>query len=330
MKKKIIDKIKSFKFKNLKVFILKNKNFLEIILLVFAIAIAVGIFGFSSLGKNVSNFVVEKNCSNTVVQNDDAGANDIKDEEFVSENYYKLKPDLVISVMADSQAIFERFKLIGDFAKKMEEQETKPDFVIEAGDFIENRTKAGGGRQPREDGLADFKKADALLAYEPRYHVIGNHEMLSFNKKDYKDLTGFDSYYSFIAKGYQIIVLDAMYWQSSEKDVDPEKQKPGAYTGYIPSKEKIWLEERLKENDRNIIFIHHPIYNLTNSVEIEKLLKKYQDDVILISNGHKNRARTFTFAGTHYADIPSLYHQKQYMIISVKNKIAEVEFLNLY
>ncbi|KKP79688.1 MAG: hypothetical protein A2489_03065 [Candidatus Moranbacteria bacterium RIFOXYC12_FULL_36_13] len=324
MRKKIIDKIKK-----LKEIVLKNKKKLGIIVLIFLLAIAIAIFGFSSWGKNVSNFVVEKICSNTVVQNDDAGANDIKDEEFVSENYYKLKPDLVIGVMADSQAILNRFKLIGDFAKKMEEQETKPDFVIEAGDFIENRTKEGGGRQSREDGLADWKKADNLLKYIPRYHVIGNHEMLSFNKKDYKDLTGFDSYYSFMAKDYQIIILDAMYWQSSEKDVDPENQKPGAYVGYIPLKEKIWLEEKLRKSDRNIIFIHHPLYNVINALEIEKLLKKYQDNVILISNGHKNRARTFSFVGIHYADIPSLYHQKQYMIISVKNKIAEVEFLNL-
>ncbi len=325
MRKKIFEEIKNFKN-----FFLKNRKKTERTVLILLIAIAIAIFSFIFFGKNISNFVVEKICRNIATQNENENVNNIEDEEFVSENYYKEKPDLVIGVMADSQAIDNRFKLIGDFAKKMQEHETRPDFVIEVGDFIENRTKEGNGRQTREDGLADFKKANALLAYQPRYHVIGNHEMLSLNKKDYKDLTGFDSYYSFVVKGYQVIVLDALYWQGSEGDVDPEKQKPGAYTGYIPSKEKIWLEERLRESDRNIIFIHHPIYNLTNSVEIEKLLKKYQDDVILISNGHKNRARTFTFAGTHYADIPSLYHQKQYMIISVKNKIAEVEFLNLY
>ncbi|MFZ2976066.1 MAG: metallophosphoesterase [Candidatus Moraniibacteriota bacterium] len=322
MKKKIVDKIKNIFW--------KDKKKAKITLLVFLVIIAIVIFSFSSFGKSFYNFSIEKICQNTAVQNEGANEDDIKDEEFVSENYYKVAPDLVIGVMADSQAIDDRFKLIGDFAKKLQEHEIRPDFVIEVGDFIENRTKTGGGRQPREDGVADFRKADALLAYEPRYHVIGNHEMLSLNKKDYKDLTGFDSYYSFNVKGYQIIVLDAMYWQGSEGDVDPEKQKPGAYTGYIPSKEKTWLEGKLKESNRNIIFIHHPIYNLTNSVEIEKLLKKYQESIILISNGHKNRARTFNFAGSHYADIPSLYHQKQYMIISVKRNVSEVEFLNLY
>jgi len=240
--------------------------------------------------------------------------------------------DLIIGVMADSQAEAKNYWLISEFAKKMEQVE-KPDFVIEAGDFIENRDENGEGKQPREEGLSDFRIADSCL-YDnlgdiPSYHVIGNHEVLSLFKKDWKNLTGRNSYYSFTTGNYQIIALDAMYWPDSDKDVELNNEKPGAYVGYIPPKERDWLKSKLKEHRQNIIFVHHPLYNVLNSAEIEELLEKYNDHVILIANGHKNRARKLTFAGIDYIDLPSLEHQKQYAIIEVNGNKATVEFVNL-
>ncbi len=330
MKKKIIDKLKSLKLKNSKSFILKNKKKLEIISLVVLIAIAIVIFSFGPLGKNVSNFVVEKICSKTEIQDGNAGANDIEEEEFVSDNYTKKDPDLTIGVMADSHVEGSKYWIINEFAKKM--QIAKPDFVIEVGDFIQNRNRKGKGmvQQPIEEGIADWKKADAnLLGYMPRYHVIGNHEMFSLHKKDYENLIGSKSYYSFIVKNYQIIVLDAMYWSSTNEDVERGREKPGAYIGFIPQEEKKWLEEKLGESDRNIIFVHHPLYNILNSLDIEKLLTRYNDRIVLILSGHKHDSKSFTFAGIDYIDIPSLELQKQYLLVNVKGKKSEVEFLNL-
>lgn len=319
MKKKIIDKVKNI--------LLKNKKKVKIIGLFFLVIVAIAIFSFSSPGRNVSNFVAEKIYPNSI-QDNSYQPKEIE-KEFVSENYEKKAPDLVIGAMSDLHADARTFWMVNAFTKRMQVQEEKPDFIIEVGDFIENRDK-GEGKQSREEGLFDWETADAgFMDYTPRYHVIGNHEMISLYKKDYEDLTGQKSYYSFMAKDYQIIVLDALYWLSTAEDVELGREKAGAYVGFIPDEEKKWLEKRLQENKQNIIFVHHPLYNLLNSIEIEKLLKKYNDKVVLIVNGHKHKARSLTFAGIDYVDMPSLELQKQYVIIKVKGKKSEVEFINL-
>ena len=326
MKKKVIDKVKNI--------FLKNKKKVKIAGLVFLVIIAVVIFGFSFLGKNVSNFVAEKIYSNKVQKNPNISI--AVDENFISDDSTNKKSDLVIGAMSDSHAEGKIYSMIAKFAKEVHIQEKgernpeKPDFIIELGDFIENRNIDGNGKQPRAEGIAEWKIADdSLLGFQPRYHVIGNHEMFSLYKKDYKELTGFDSYYSFVAKNYQIIVLDANYWFDTGEDVERGKEKLGAYEGFIPDKEKKWLEEKLQENNRNIIFVHHPLYGLFNSIEIEELLSKYKDRVVLIVSGHKHIARSSTFAGISYIDTPSLNIKKQYVIIKVKDNKSEVEFINL-
>jgi predicted phosphodiesterase len=239
--------------------------------------------------------------------------------------------DLLIGVMADSHADTKTYWLIGEFAKKAKLKQ--PDFIIEAGDFIENRDKDGDGKQPREDGLADWRIADGYLYNNlggiPEYHVVGNHEMFSLLKKDWENLTGRNNYYSFVSGNYQIIVLDAMYWFDTHLDVELNSEKAGAYVGYIPEKEQDWLKAKLKNHEQNIIFIHHPLYLLNNSEIIKELLKKYDDRIILIVSGHKHQARKLTFAGIDYIDMPSLELQRQYAIIEVNGKKATVNFLPL-
>ncbi len=328
MKKKIIDKIKNLKIKNFKEFILKNRKKAKIILLILIIVIAlvVAIFSFS--------FNSKKTYPKQFQNNIDISSG--MDEDFVSENMTRRRSDLVIGVMSDSHAEGNIYSMIAKFAKEVHIQEKgemnpeKPDFIIELGDFIENRNVDGNGKQPIAEGIAEWKRADeSLLGFEPRYHVAGNHEMFSLRKKDYEKLIGSDSYYSFMTKNYQIIVLDANYWFPTGEDVERDREKPGAYAGFIPEKEKKWLEEKLQENSQNIIFVHHPLYGLLNSIEIEELLTKYKDKVILIASGHKHTAKSSTFAGIDYIDMPSLNIKKQYAIIKIKGQKSMTSFINL-
>ncbi|HRY82186.1 MAG TPA: metallophosphoesterase [Candidatus Moranbacteria bacterium] len=326
MKNKILNKAKK-----IKEIVSRNRKKLEITFLVFLIAIAISIFSFSPLRKNISGFILKKACLKSAqnIPDDSLG------EEYIEDNSVKKMPDLVIGAMADLHAESRTYEMISTFTKKVQErleEEGKADFIIELGDFIENRNKYGKGmkKQPREEGLAEWKKADSsFLGYTPRYHVVGNHEMFSFFKNDYEELIGLNSYYSFLVKGYQIIVLDSNYNLFSGRDVELNNEEEGAYAGAIPKEEMQWLEERLKEEDKNIIFVHHPLYSVKKSVEIENLLKKYNKKIVLIASGHKHKTRSLTFAGIDYIDMPSLELQKQYAIISIKGKKSEVEFLNL-
>lgn len=262
-------------------------------------------------------------------ENNEAGAEEeeaVTEEQIEEEQLVPRNADLVIGIMADSHANSKTFWLINSFAKRM--QAEKPDFIIEVGDFIENRIKYNP--QPRKDGLKDWRAANANLAgCSPRYHVVGNHEMISFDKDDYENLTGRNSYYYFYSNGYQIIVLDTLYTCSNDKDIEPGNEMAGAYVGCIPKKEKDWLESELKGYDKNIIFSHHPLYNIVNSAEIGDLLNEYDDRIVSIISGHKHIARKTKFKGINYIDMPSLELYKQYAVVEVNGDKATTHFLYL-
>lgn len=200
------------------------------------------------------------------------------------------------------------------------------DFVIELGDFVHNRDD---GILKHDEAVADFNKINASYAgFSPRYYVYGNHEALSLNKKDFKNLTGYSSYYSFRSGDYNIIVLDSNY-DSDNDDIEPKHDDVSDYRGRIPKDERTWLKGKLSGHSKNIIFIHHPIYNLSNEDEIEDILDKYDDNVIFIASGHEHRASKKKLEGIDYYDIPSLCYQKQYAVVEVNGKKPEVSFVSL-
>ncbi len=82
----------------------------------------------------------------------------------------------------------------------------------------------------------------------------------------------------------------------------------------------------MEDNDRNIIFVHHPLYNLTNKDEIEDVIKDNKKRIILIANGHKHPSslRTSTFGGVKNYEIPSLRFNNQYAIIRINGTSAAV------
>ncbi|MCX6766054.1 MAG: metallophosphoesterase [Candidatus Moranbacteria bacterium] len=234
--------------------------------------------------------------------------------------------DLIIGIMADAHSSPEKgFGSIFTFGQRM--KATKPDFVVQLGDFIESRI--GYAPKKREPALADFRKANANLEYTPKYHVIGNHEMLSFNKKDFENLTGRNNYNSSVVNGYQIIILDSMYECDGGK-IESDDDKPGAYMGCLPEVELDWLAKKIKSSDRNIIFVHHPLYSIRGKEGVLEILEKYKDKILLIVSGHKHRARKSKLEGITYIDTPSLNFQRQYVIVEINGEKPSVSFRNLY
>lgn len=247
-------------------------------------------------------------------------------EESEENEFLEETADLVVGVMADSHADAHNFWIIKEFAKKM--LIAKPDFIIEAGDFIENRMRYKP--IPKQNGLNDWRTADAsLLKYEPRYHVVGNHEMISFGKRDYEKLINNSSYYSFIRSGYQFIVLDTLFNCVNGLAIESVNPMAGAYRGCISPIEKEWLETALSSHDKNIIFSHHPLYKIINNAEIGEILKKYSGKIILMANGHKHVPRKMKWLGIDCVDLPSIEIREQYTMIKLYGKKSQVEFLPL-
>jgi hypothetical protein len=138
-------------------------------------------------------------------------------------------------------------------------------------------------------------------------------------------MTGRKNYFSEQVGGYNIIILDSNY-MSGGKSIDADHDDTFIYTGTLPDNQEDWLKDQLKSHDKNLIFVHHPLYNLTNSSDIEDIVKKYKKNVILIANGHKHPSsmRTSTFGGVKNYDIPSVQFSKAYSFIRINGENAQV------
>jgi len=235
-------------------------------------------------------------------------------------------PDLTIGIIADAHAGQENgFQRLALGINTIKEKE-KINFLVNLGDLIEGRSSYK--KIDRDLAKLDLIRANEITSrYHKVYDVLGNHEVFSLSKEDALEVSGKeDHFFSFIEAGYQIIILDANFSSSGAvRDVDNKNKI--VYNGFLPSEQLDWLKEKLKNNDKNIIFIHHPIYGLDNSLEVEKIISENKERILLIANGHRHPEvlRFSTFAGVPVYEIPSLEFQKEYSIL----KLFEREiFLN--
>ncbi len=154
----------------------------------------------------------------------------------------------------------------------MEMSSTKPDAIIQLGDFA----------YPNEKNKSVIDKFDN--ANKNSLHVIGNHDTDNgHTKQQCLDVWGMSHrYYSHDIGGLRIIVLDC-------NDVGSPTHK-GGYPLYIGEEQFEWLEEQLKKPDGPILLAsHQPLagpYSIDNQKEVQALLGKYQDKVVISINGH--------------------------------------------
>ncbi|PIP27959.1 MAG: hypothetical protein COX29_03605 [Candidatus Moranbacteria bacterium CG23_combo_of_CG06-09_8_20_14_all_35_22] len=234
------------------------------------------------------------------------------------------RPDLTIGIIADAHAGQKHGFTLLNLAVSTLRNQVQPDIVVDLGDLIESRVDYK--EISKKSAEADYKKASGIIsAYFPLYHVIGNHELLSMSKDNVENLTGRKNRFVANTKGYQIIVLDANY-TDEETHIDAKHADDFIYTGTLTSGALDWLESRLKESSKNIIFIHHPLWNLVNKNEVSKILKKNKDRIILVANGHKHPATLgiIDFGGVKNYNIPSAYHQRMIAVVKINGNSATV------
>ncbi len=182
--------------------------------------------------------------------------------------------DVHLPTMHDSE------KRITTFIDSM--KSLKPDFIIELGDFV------------IPDKKYDHMYSIWNLFPEPKYHVIGNHEMDGGTSLKealaYREME--NSFYTFSNSGFKFIVLD-----SNDKKYEDQK----GYRSFIGKKQIHWLEGELANAENPIvIFSHQGIgtdpknpgerYSIENSEEVRKILETHNkfntQKVIACFNGH--------------------------------------------
>ncbi len=182
------------------------------------------------------------------------------------------------------------------------------DFNIQIGDFCE----------PKADNL-DFLKV--WNQYKgPKYHVLGNHDMDSSTKEvtiEYWDMV--DKYYSFDAKGFHFIVLDANYLNLEGKFVDYSNANfyiDSSHRTWVNPEQLEWLRSDLEATDLpTLVFSHqglaHDAFGIKNRTAIQIILENANakagfQKVIACFNGHNHIDTHRQINGIHYIDINSL------------------------
>ena len=178
------------------------------------------------------------------------------------------------------------------FVEKMNNN-FKPDFVIENGDFVD-----GKDHRSKET----FMEANELFSKinTPRYHVLGNHETRGFVKQEWlNDLVGYEKpYYYFDQNGYRVIVLDGNNKKNQAGEIVDTAPENESYTGLINEEQMDWLERLMDESKsyKKIVFVHQPLITEENKTQEQLFLggRELRDlfsrnNVVAVFSGHTER-----------------------------------------
>lgn len=153
--------------------------------------------------------------------------------------------------------------------------ETKPDFIIQCGDFC---------RHTRSEGIMEqwnrFKG--------PKYHVLGNHDMDYCSKETIMQFWGMPRrYYSFDQGGFHFVVMDRNFLKEDDGRLTHYESSnwgrlPSPKRSFTDQEQLDWLRSDLAGAKLPVIvFMHQPVYlsdfhdELGNADEILKIF----DDV---------------------------------------------------
>ncbi len=172
--------------------------------------------------------------------------------------------DLHQDIMHDGETRLDVF--VEEMAK------TKPDAIIQLGDFA----------YPNEKNMSVIDKFNK--ANRNSLHVKGNHDTDNGHTNEQcLEVWGMSNrYYSQDIGGLRIIALDC-------NDVGSPTHK-GGYPLYIGEEQFEWLEEQIEKFDGPVLLAsHQPLagpYSIDNAKEVQLLLSKYSDKVVISVNGH--------------------------------------------
>lgn len=210
----------------------------------------------------------------------------------------------------------------------------KVDFLIELGDLKDQ------GEPTTEDTTLKYLTAIEKVYRKfkgPRYHVLGNHDVDSISKIQFLDRvenTGIAkglTYYSFDAKGFHFVVLDANF-KSDGSDYDH-----GNFNWEdtnIPMWQIDWLKEDLLSTSKPVIIFVHQQLDVTgstgvrNAVKIREVLQESKK-VLAVFQGHHHAGHYSQIEGIHYYTLKALVEgsgekNNSYAIVdvSIENSIV--------
>lgn len=223
----------------------------------------------------------------------------------------KTLPALSFGIVADAhQDVMHDVEMrLETFVRHATDQKT--DFIIQLGDFChpiaENR---------------EFMRIWNSYA-QPRYHVLGNHDMDLAGKEEAMDYFGMiDKYYSFDFNGVHFVVLDANYL-----NVDGHYEDYDTANFYVDASQRTWINPRqiewleadLKSTTLpTIIFSHQSLANdlwgVKNRTAVQGMLEEINKrpdgaTVIACFNGHNHIDFIRQINGIYYIDINSMSYQ---------------------
>ncbi|MBK1828206.1 metallophosphoesterase [Haloferula rosea] len=203
----------------------------------------------------------------------------------------RLKKAVKIGVIADlhHDVMHDGRERMEVFAKEMEN--FGPDAVMQLGDFA----------YPNDENRDVIQWFNGI--HEHSLHVLGNHDTDRGHTKQ-ACLTEWGMparYYHRNIEGIDLIVLDG-----NEKGSPSYK---GGYVSYLGKEQVGWLKEKLGTLKGPIIVVsHQPLAGyaaVDNAEEIQELLGKASDRVILAVNGHSHVDEVVRIHGVSYLHVNS-------------------------
>ncbi len=217
------------------------------------------------------------------------------------------------------------------FIKQM--RSFQPDFIVHLGDIIE------GTRCPEWTG-----KKQILLAQQylnnlniPIYWVVGNHDLRSLTKEQFKKTLHLKKLnYVIDKKDYRFIFLDANYNKLNQSR-QPHQNK--YIRGHLPPQTLQWLEKQLQTRKRVFVFMHQGLFPgkttptsqkivkpIDNFREVRKLLEKYRVDGFF--NGHMEVRSYHHEKYTHYYSLTGTtknpYYTQSFYEVTITQGIPHV------
>lgn len=198
--------------------------------------------------------------------------------------------------------------------------ETRPDFVVELGDFID-------AAETVEGEIANLKTAEAQFSELrcPRHYVLGNHCVWTLNKAQFREhCAAGQPYYSFDQGGFHFIVLDACF----RSDGVPYGNRNFVWTDTdIPASEREWLEADLKAaKGKALIFVHQRLdveneYGVKSAAVVRRMLEQ-SGKVLAVIQGHYHKNDYREINGIHYCTLAAMIEgtgpdQNAYALLSV-------------
>ena len=197
----------------------------------------------------------------------------------------------------------ESLNKLTEFIQVMKGQEIE--FLIELGDFKDEDSP------PNENSTLKYLRKieeEFRKGAKKTFHVLGNHDVDSISKAQFQSEitnTGIPNeytFYSFIEKDIQFIILDANY-RSDGKSYD--RGNFDWTDCNIPKNQLNWLRHELEKNSlHNIVFVHQLLdgegsHFINNASEVRQILEQSKK-VLAVFNGHQHTGRYNVINDIHY------------------------------